>query len=236
MQLHSSALALLSTTLLMTALTGCASRAETSDKGTEPRAESTSGAPASAEWIELFDGQSLEGWTTVGGRYDGHARWTIEEGAVTGRQGPGREGGLIYTAATYADFELELDLKIDWPFDSGIFLRMLPPESGQKGLQVTIDHRDGGECGGLYADGWILHNPEGWSRFQKGEWNHFRVLCQGQPMRVQAWLNREPLVEHVLESAEGYAASGRIGLQVHGGEDVPLETKVQFKNVRLRPL
>ena len=24
-----------------------------------------------AEWVELFDGQTLEGWTTKGGRYDG---------------------------------------------------------------------------------------------------------------------------------------------------------------------
>src|SRR5687767_10835384 len=227
MQLHVAALSLL-------ALAACSSpqEKETSNVPVD------SGANAEREpgWIELFDGESLAGWTTVGGRYDGHARWTVEDGAITGRQGPGREGGLIYTAASYADFELELELKIDWPFDSGIFLRMRPPESGEKGLQVTVDHRDGGECGGLYADGWILHNPEGWSRFKKAEWNHFRVRCKGQPMHVQVWLNGETLVDHTLESPEGYAASGLIGLQVHGGEDVPLETKVQFKDVRLRTL
>jgi hypothetical protein len=229
MQLHVAALA-----LVPLLLPGCAAPDSQGDRA------KSSGSPSSAQegqpWVDLFDGRTLEGWTTVGGRYDGHARWTVEEGAITGRQGPGREGGLIYTQASHADFELELDLKIDWPFDSGIFLRMQPPASGAKGLQVTIDHREGGECGGLYADGWILHNPEGWSRFRKGEWNRFRVVCQGQPMRVSAWLNGEPLVEHALESAEGFAATGLIGLQVHGGEDVPLETKVQFKNVRLRTL
>jgi hypothetical protein len=231
MQLQTAVLALLT-------LAACSTPEPKHDSQPEP---SSPKAPASTPqhesgWVELFDGSSLEGWTTVGGRYDGHARWTIEDGAVTGRQGPNREGGLIYTAASYADFEIELDLKIDWPFDSGIFLRMKPPESGEKGLQVTIDHREGGECGGLYADGWIVHNPEGWSRFKKGEWNHFRVICRGQPMHVEAWLNGEPLADHTLESAEGYAATGLIGLQVHGGEDVPLETKVQFKNVRLRKL
>lgn len=231
MQLHAAALALISTTLL-----ACASSDERSEQDPARPNDAPAAAASGAGWTELFDGRSLEGWTTVGGRYDGHARWTVEDGALTGRQGPGREGGLIYTAGTYADFELELDLKIDWPFDSGIFLRMLPPESGLKGMQVTIDHRDGGECGGLYADGWILHNPAGWSRFEKDEWNHFRVVCRGQPMRVQAWLNGEPLVDHTLESSESYAPSGLIGLQVHGGEDVPLETKVQFKGVRLREL
>ena len=182
---------------------------------------------------ELFDGRTLAGWTTVGGRYDGAARWTVEDGAITGRQGLERQGGLIYTETPYADFEFQVEVKIDWPFDSGIFLRMTPEA---KGMQVTVDHREGGECGGLYADGWVLHNPEGWTRFRKGEWNHFLVVCEGQPMRVQAWLNGESLVDHQLESAEGYARTGLIGLQVHGGEDVPLETKVQFRNVRVRDL
>jgi len=187
-------------------------------------------------WTELFDGRTLDGWTTVGGRYDGHARWTVEDGAITGRQGPNREGGLIYTQGMYGDFELELDLRIDWPFDSGLFLRMLPPDTNLKGMQVTVDYRGDGECGGLYADGWIEHCPKGWDAFEKGEWNHFRVTCQGQPMHVAAWVNGTPLVDRTLDSAEGYAESGRIGLQVHGGEDVPLPTKVQFKNVRVRPL
>jgi hypothetical protein len=182
---------------------------------------------------ELFDGRTLDGWTTVGGRYDGAARWTVEDGALTGRQGLQREGGLIYTAVPYDDFEVQLELKIDWPFDSGIFLRMTPDA---KGMQVTVDHREGGECGGLYADGWVLHNPEGWTNFKRGEWNRFVVVCDGEPMHVQAWLNDQPLVDHTLESAEGYARTGLIGLQVHGGEDVPLETRVQFRNVRVRPL
>ena len=184
-------------------------------------------------WTPLFDGSTFDGWTPVGGPYDGHARWTIEDGLITGRQGPNREGGLIYTEAMYSDFELEAEMRIDWPFDSGLFLRMVP---GQKGMQVTIDHREGGECGGLYADGWVKHNPEGWRGFRRDRWNKFRVRCSGQPMAVEVWLNGKPLVQHQLEDAEGYASEGRIGLQVHGGENVPLETKVQFRNLNVRPL
>jgi hypothetical protein len=190
--------------------------------------------PAESERpVELFDGATLTGWTTIGGRYDGNAHWTVEDGALTGRQGAGREGGLIYTAVPYADFAFEVDVKIDWPFDSGIFLRMTPQA---KGMQVTIDNREGGECGGLYADGWVLHNPEGWKHFKRGEWNHFEVRCVGEPMQVAAFLNGELLVHHTLDSAEGYARTGLIGLQVHGGEKVPLETKVQFRGMRVREL
>src|SRR6185436_4138465 len=36
----------------------------------------------------LFDGKTLHGWVTRGGHYDGDADWSIEDHAITGRQGP----------------------------------------------------------------------------------------------------------------------------------------------------
>ena len=31
---------------------------------------------------------------------------------------------------------------------------------GGKGSQVTLDYRPNGEIAGVYADGWLLHNPK----------------------------------------------------------------------------
>lgn len=183
---------------------------------------------------ELFDGRSLSGWVTRGGRYDGHASWTIEDGTLTGREGPGGTGGLIYTEFAYADFEFEVEVKIDYPFDSGIFLRMVPD---LKGLQVTIDYRPDGEVGGIYSDGWLQHNPEGKARFKRGEWNHFRVRCSGADMRTLVSMNAEPLMEYRLPpGSDGYARSGLIGLQVHGASGSPEGHKVQFRGMRVREL
>ena len=189
-----------------------------------------------ARWVELFDGRTLEGWVTSGGRYDGAAAWSVEDGALTGREGPGGEGGLIYTARPYRDFELELDVRLVYPFDSGVFVRMLPPTSGLKGAQVTIDHRPGGEVGAIYADGFLVHNDWAAGAMRRDEWNRFRVRCEGHPMRIKAWMNGELLVDHAIEDPAGYAEAGLIGLQVHGGEDPPEGAEVQFKNVRLREL
>lgn len=55
-------------------------------------------------WRELFDGRTLAGWVTRGGRYDGDAAWTVEDGAITGRQSAAREGGLLYTSVPFADY------------------------------------------------------------------------------------------------------------------------------------
>ena len=67
------------------------------------------------DWVELFDGETLEGWTTAGGRYDGGAEWTVENGVIAGREGAGGSGGLIYTEKEYENFEVEFEAWIPTP-------------------------------------------------------------------------------------------------------------------------
>jgi 3-keto-disaccharide hydrolase len=184
--------------------------------------------------VALFDGASLRGWVTKGGRYDGDALWTVEDGAITGRQRPTGEGGLVYTARQYRNFVFRCDAKVDHPFDSGIFVRMSPHA---KGAQVTIDDRPGGEIGAIYSDGFLLHNERGASLYRPGEWNHFEVRCEGDDLRLSARLNGALLCEYRLpERSEGYAPTGLIGLQVHGGRDDAGGKKAQFKNITIEEL
>ena len=189
-----------------------------------------------AEATELFDGKTLNGWITSGGHYDGHASWTIEDGALTGRQNAKGEGGLIYTAHEYSDFTFECEVKIEEPMDSGIFLDMV---TGLRGYQVTIDTPKDGELGGIYSDGWLQHNPEGWKNFKKGEWNKLSVFTQHEPKQgtvvVRAKLNGELLVAYMApEDPKVFARAGHIGLQVHGGQGMEPKTKVQFRRITIQ--
>ena len=212
-----------------------ASSSQAAGEPTPPPAAGAAPDGDAGEWQVLFDGRTLGGWTSRGGRYDGAALWIVEDGAITGVQGPRGEGGLLYTDGVYDDFELELEARVGYPFDSGIFLRMLPPASGLKGVQVTIDNRPDGEVGALYADAFLTHNLEAKARFRRGEWNHFRVRCQGADFHVEAWMNGEKIADHA-PGAAGFARSGRIGLQVHGGQEVTAQSKAQFRALRLRRL
>jgi len=179
----------------------------------------------------LFDGATLAGWVTSGGRYDGNAVWTVEDGALTGRQNAAREGGLIYTAVPYTDFDLELDVRLDEPFDSGIFVHMAP---GGRGAQLTLDVCPGGEVGAIYSDGFLLHNPAGRALWKSGAWNHVLLRCSGAEFTLHAELNGAPLADYALPAgSSGFAPTGLIGLQVHGGRDDPPANAVQFKNVRI---
>jgi hypothetical protein len=162
--------------------------------------------------------------------------WTVEEGCIVGRQGPNGEGGLLYTEQAYSCFELRLDVMLDHPFDSGVFLRMVPPSENKKGAQLTLDWRDDGQIGALYSDGYVQENPEGGRLFQKDAWNELVVRCTGFDMRVEATLNGKPLVDctYPAERFLEFAARGLIGLQVHGARG---DTgAARFRNVRIREL
>jgi hypothetical protein len=196
-----------------------------------PPAPAAAAAPE-APWRTLFDGATLDGWVTQGGRYDGNAAWTVEDGALTGRVGEQGEGGLIYTAEPYSAFDFECDVRMDFPFDSGIFLRMAPEG---RGAQVTLDHRSDGEIAAIYSDGFLAHNEAAKEKYRRGEWNKVEVRCTGFDMRLVVRLNGEQVMDYAVPpGTPGFAPRGLIGLQVHGDRDDPKTNKVQFRNVRVR--
>ncbi len=184
-----------------------------------------------SSWRRLFDGTSLEGWTTTGGRYDGGAVWTVEDGVLVGREGPNHAGGLLYTTTSHASFAIAMDVSLDDPFDSGVFVRMTPKA---KGAQVTLDAVEGGEIGGIYSDGWIKHNPDGKSKWRHNDWNRVEVRCTGNPMVIESWLNGAPLSTHRFPAdATGFADTGLIGIQVHGNRNDPPGKRARFRNLRM---
>ncbi len=214
------------------------------EPATAPTTTRPSAAQEPSQFHSLFDGKTLTGWTESGGRYDGDADWSVEDGAITGREGAGNVGGLLYTERHYSNFVFTGDVKIKDPFDSGLFLRMVPPElaaaqGGGKGAQITLDVRDGGEVGAIYADGFLTHNQTAKDKVWKRDgWNTFKVVCDGSPgMHIQAWINGTEVCDFtLLEDQAAFAPAGRIGLQVHGARGDPATRTVQFKNLHVRDL
>jgi hypothetical protein len=87
-------------------------------------------------------------------RADAHpAAWTVEDGAIVGRQQPEGSGygGYLISERAFGDFELRLEANPDWPADTGIMLRR--NRDSWEGLQVLVDHRRSGSIGGFYGNG-----------------------------------------------------------------------------------
>ena len=191
-------------------------------------------------FTSLFDGETLDGWhrhenlpgDQVGGK------WEVQDGAIVGDQDPPGHGGFLVTNEEYTDYVLTLETKLDYPVDSGVFLRV--GETGES-HQVTLDYRPDGTIGAIYMaylKGFVQESSQGRELFKKNAWNDLKVRIEGEPAHIQVWLNGEKIndFQHTEETSEGAPSTGHIGLQVHPGESYEAGNKVRFRNIEVKPL
>ncbi len=82
------------------------------------------------------------------------AVWHVDDkGVLIGEQDePGSGyGGYLISEAAYGDFDLALEMRPDWPADTGVMLRRSLDDWA--GFQVLIDHRPSGGIGGFFGNG-----------------------------------------------------------------------------------
>ena len=190
-------------------------------------------SPAVAQWIDLFDGESLAGWRQLGGE----ASYAAEEGAIVGRTAPNTPNSFLCTERHFGDFVLEYEFLVDPRLNSGVQVRshsLAEHQDGRvHGYQIEIDPSPRAWTAGLYEEGrrgWLQNladKPDAQAAFKQGEWNRVRVEAVGQHFRT--WLNGVPAVDHM----DGMTASGFIGLQVHSVKTNDT-LEVRWRNLRLR--
>jgi hypothetical protein len=197
--------------------------------------------------IRLFDGKSLAGWQTAGGKAVTQG-WEVEDGMLVRMS----RGGSIFTTEEYGDFDLSFEWKIARRGNSGIKYRVAFYEEGVYGnpgwlgceYQLFDDAGRRTEpvhsCGALYE----LYAPSADKKLRPvGEFNNSRIVLRGT--RIEHWLNGDKVVEadaatedwkqRIAASKFGDVAGffqnakGRIELQDHGH-------KVWFRQIELRPL
>ncbi|MHC4571862.1 MAG: 3-keto-disaccharide hydrolase [Planctomycetota bacterium] len=188
----------------------------------------------------LFNGKDLTGWKRHDGLPGGEVagKWVVEDGAIVGMQEPAGKGGFLTTLREFRDFELRFETQIDWPFDSGVFLRVGPDG---KSHQVTLDWRPGGEIGGIYCpwtQGFVHHCPEGAKYFKKDGWNSVRIICEGESAQIRVWVNGTLVTdfEHTAETTLGIPKAGTLCLQVHPGGEGYEKSKVWFRHIFIREM
>lgn len=178
-------------------------------------------APESAPWVDLFDGESTRGWHHIGG-----GEFRIEDGTLIA-DGPAPGKGFLVTDREYADFELELEVRMIRG-NSGIQIRSQALDRHVRGYQIELDASPRAWTGGLYDESrraWMrpVQDPEKRKAFRIGEWNLIRIRCHGA--HIQSWVNGVPITDEF----DAMDVSGVIALQDHDpGSDV------RFRNIRIR--
>ena len=190
--------------------------------------------------VAIFDGKTLGGWHKPQGvpvDYRG-GKWDVIDGTLVGDQDPPGMGGFLVTDKIYRDYIIEFDVNLDEPADSGVFLRM--GEDG-KNHQLTLDNDKSKKFGDVYLSwgrGTVHEAPEGKKHFRQGAWNAVKIQIQGEPARIQFWLNGVAITDfqHTAETTSGVPKEGRIGLQIHAGKDWSSGSKVRYRNIRVTEL
>jgi glucose/arabinose dehydrogenase/mono/diheme cytochrome c family protein len=196
--------------------------------------------PAAEPWVSLFNGRDLTGWKIVA--LTNPAPVVVEDGAMVLRQRSKTiEHTFVASEREYGDFILELDLKDDPGFNSGILLRCAAAPDDAKvrlnGYQVKIDNTPRAWTGGIFDDfgaNWkwmfdLKNDARARAAFKLGEWAHFRIECLGSTLKV--WVNGIPTC-HLID--EKYRA-GCLAFKIHSIGDDPNagRSALRVKNIRI---
>ena len=179
---------------------------------------------SSRAFVPLFNGTDLAGWKAEGG-----AQWTVANSCIVGGQGDRNAPGDLLTEATYSDFVLKVTYRVEWPCNTGIWVRY---QSANQAYQADILEYKNPECysGSLYCTGkMFLALNEDKTLVNRDGWNTMVVRTEGD--HLQTWINSR-LIADVRDET---SSSGRIGFQVHAGSQFGA-MKVVVREVMIRDL
>lgn len=180
------------------------------------------------DWVQLFNGKDLTGWTEVG-----KEKWTVEDGVIHG-VAVSKDYGYLQTAKSYKDFHLAIRFKCEGDGNSGVFFHTaFKPGTAAitQGLQFEVDCTIGQHTGGIYGDGrqWIVWpSPENELVVRHGEWNEYLLKVEGN--RYVSRLNGVLMVDFTDPSPKSF--DGPIALQLHSGG----KGNMLFKDIWIRDL
>ena len=186
-----------------------------------------------AKWTSLFNGKDLKGWKQLNGK----AKFEAVNGEIAGTTVLNEPNSFLATEATYGDFILELEFKVD-NMNSGIQFRSESKPDFQEGrvhgYQFEIDPSPRAWTGGIYDEGrrdWLYpleYNPPAKTAYKAG-WNKVRIECIGNAMRT--FVNDLP-VAHLVDDL---TPRGFIALQVHAiNKPEEVGKQIHFKNIRIQ--
>ncbi|KAA5823675.1 DUF1080 domain-containing protein [Algibacter amylolyticus] len=185
-------------------------------------------------WVSLFDGETLSGWSVIGGK----ATYKVQDGAIVGTTVKNTPNTFLRSDKLYGDFILELEYKVDSSMNSGIQIRSnsFPYYKNGRvhGYQIEIDPSDRAWSAGIYDEarrGWLnplTNNPIAQKAFKQNEWNHYRIEAIGDTLKT--WINGVE-ASHLIDDK---TAKGFIGLQVHSIHNTQKEgTEIIWKNINI---
>jgi len=159
-------------------------------------------AEKAAGWKLLFDGKSLTGWRNFKKKEPPKQGWVVEDGLL--KKVSTASGGDLITDQVFDDFDLQWDWRISAKGNNGIKYFITEERGSAIGHEYQMIDDEGNPDGKVgpkhqtasFYD--VLPPKEDKPPTKPGEWNHSRVLVQGN--HVEHWLNGAKVLEYELGS------------------------------------
>ena len=206
----------------------------------------TTAFAADDNWVDMFNGENLDGWKSEGGT----AKYTVEDGMIVGTTVDGSPNTFL-CRGPYSDFVFVCEVKCDTPLNSGIQFRSHVwkkdieqyMKRGQSnigvvyGYQCEISPDKPHRCGHV----WDEHSRRTWldtfkdkkgasNPYKVGEWNRYRIKVEGN--HIETWINGKK----VADFKDDMDTTGFIGLQVHSVKTGTGPYSVRWRNIRIKEL
>jgi hypothetical protein len=193
-------------------------------------------------WKNLFNGKDLTGWKMVGATGVAEVKDMAINCHMTANT---TEHTFVCTRDKFRDFILEMDIKTDPEYNTGILLRCEDKarncdscKVSLYGYQVKIDPSvTRAWTGGIFDDygaSWhwlydLSKDDRARKAYHIGEWNHFRIEAVGPSVKV--WVNSIPVTNMINHKY----SKGYIALKIHALKNFPEKEKMvgRYKNIRI---
>jgi Domain of Unknown Function (DUF1080) len=197
-----------------------------------------------AGWKLLFDGVSLKGWRGYGKPEAPDHGWVVENGIL--KCVAHGNGGDIITVDEYNNFDLEWDWSVPAKANNGIKYLVTEKRPTARGheYQMIDDAIVANSPRQSTASFYDVLAPDPRKPLKPvGEWNHSRVLVQGN--HVEHWLNGKKVLEYELGSPELKAAIAKSKFKTTPGFADKIKGPIlltehhdeaSFRNIKIREL
>jgi hypothetical protein len=182
-----------------------------------------------AGWVDLFDGRTMKGWTSVGA-----VQWSVSDNAlsanpsaqptIAGPDGkPAAPSGFLRTENAHADFDLTAEFWSEASTNSGVFVRCAVGQTINlfNCFEVNISDSHATFPTGSFVG---LHTTRPTRAATAGKWSTLEISAHGPHIVVR--VDGKTL----LDVKDAKFASGWIALQA-GGPNGP--GPIRFRNIRI---
>jgi hypothetical protein len=186
-------------------------------------------AEGKSEWIDLFNGQNLDGW-------EGNPEiWSVKDGSIHGKGPTTYKQYLINRSHVLTNFVLEVEF-MPVNGNSGVNYRCHDYKENGRPFEVSGYQCDIGPMGALY-DIYTTSPTKRYGIHKKGSnhlvdykgWNTFRIVADGK--KLSHYINGTLCMEFEDNDPEGFREQGFIALEYHDKK-----VEVKFRNIRVKAL